>query len=479
MPFAHAVCHFLLVGVLAQVVTGCATAPPTALEAQNVPASFTGPIAEKAPVWPKADWWKSFGSTELDGYIADARKNNLDLAEASARVLQARAQTDIADSTLFPSLGLSGNASRTGPNGSASKSGYTANKFGLSLDASYELDLWGRVRNNARAAAELLKSSIYNKQTVTLTVTASVANSYLDVLALRQRVGIAGQNINTANRILSITKAKVTNGIVSRLDLAQQQALVFGEKAQILAIQEAAKEARFGLAVLLGRAPEGFEVEGDKLDGIVSPKVAPGLPSELLRRRPDVAAAEAQLAAAHANVDAARAAFFPQINLATSGGYASRAVSTLFDPASLGFNIGASLLQTIFDGGKLIGQSRLAKAQELELVANYRKTILNAFKDVETALNLVASYTQQEKYKVGQVQAASQAFSISESQYREGVTDLLTVLQAQQTLFSAQDQLVQIRLARMQVNIGLYKALGGSWRQDVDGANQIVGATNL
>ena len=352
-------------------------------------------------------------------------------------------------------------------------------KFRPSLDASYEVDLWGRVRNNARAAAETLKSSIYDKQTVALTVTASVANTYLDVLALRQRVAIAKQNTDAANRILFITKAKVTNGIASRLELAQQQALVFGEKAQVPAIQEAAKEARFGLAVLLGRAPEGFKVKGDKLDGIASPKVAPGLPSELLRRRPDVAAAEAQLAAAHANVDAARAAFFPQINLATSAGYASTAVSTLFNPASLGFNIGASLLQTIFDGGELLGQSRLAKAQELELVANYRNTVLNAFKDVETALNQVASYTQQEKYKAGQVQAASQAFRISEIQYREGVTDLLTVLQAQQTLFSAQDQLVQIKLARIQVNIRLYKALGGSWKQDADGTNRSADATNV
>lgn len=461
------------IAVLALAAAGCATAPPAALKPQDVPKTFTGPVAEGAPVWPKPDWWRGFGSTELDGLVADAQANNLDLAVAAARVLQAQAQTDISDSALFPTLGLSGNAARTGNNGG----GPNFNSFGLSLDATYEVDLWGRLRAGARAADESLKASLYNQQTVALTVTTSVANTYLDVLALRQRVAIAQQNIDAANRILSITEAKVTNGVASRLDLAQQQALVSGEKAQVPALQEAANEARFGLAVLLGRPPEGFEVKDEALDSIVAPTVAPGLPSELLRRRPDVAAAEAQLAAAHANVDAARAAFFPQIGLSASGGYASTAISSLFDPASLGFNIGAQLLQTIFDGGRLVGQSRLARAQQMELIANYRSVVLNAFRDVETALGQVASYAEQQKHTTDEVNAASEAFRISEIQYREGVADLLNVLQAQQTLFTAEDRLVQIKLARIQADIGLYKALGGSWVQNPDEATQPIPAS--
>ncbi len=458
------------IAVLALAAAGCATAPPHALKTQDVPVAFTGPVAKDAPIWPKADWWKGFGSTEMDGFIADARDNNLDLAVAAARVLQARAQTDITGSALFPSLGLSSSASRTGNNAG----GPNFNNFGVSLDASYEVDLWGKARADLRSADEALKASLYSQQTVALTVTASVANTYLDVLALRQRAAIAEHNIDAANRILSITKAKVDNGVSSRLDLAQQQALVSGQKAQVPAIQESANEARFALAVLLGRPPEGFKVKGDNLDSIVAPTVAPGLPSELLHRRPDVAAAEAQLAAAHANVDAARAAFFPQINLSASGGYASAALSSLFNPASLGFNIGASLLQTIFDGGRLTGQSRLARAQQMELVATYRSTVLNAFRDVETALGQVASLAEQEKYTSEQVKAAAEAFRISEIQYREGVADLLNVLNSQQTLFSAQDKLVQIKLARIQADIGLYKALGGSWVEDPEDATQPI-----
>ena len=460
------------IAVLALVATGCVTAPPAVLKPQDVPSAFTAPIAKDAPIWPKPDWWKGFGSTELDGLIADAQENNLDLAVAAARVLQADAQTDIAESALFPDISLGASARRQGQNRGGPNSNF--NTFGASLSASYELDFWGLARSNLRAADESLKSAQFARQVVALTVTAGVANTYLDVLALRERVTIAQQNIDAANRILSITEAKVTNGVASRLDLAQQQALVAGQKAQVPGLEEASREAGYALAVLLGRVPEGFGVKGENLNGIVSPTVAPGLPSELLRRRPDVAAAEAELAAAHANVDAARAAFFPHIDLTASGGYASTALSALFNPASLGFSIGASLLQTVFDGGRLLGESRLARAQQMELVANYRNTVLSAFQDVESALGQVASLAEQEKYKTEQVDAASEAFRISEIQYREGVADLLNVLQAQQTLFSAQDQLVQIKLARIQADIGLYRALGGSWAEDPEDATQPI-----
>lgn len=456
--------------VLALTAAGCVTAPPAVLKPQDIPTAFTAPVATGAPVWPKPDWWKGFGSPELDGLIADAQNNNLDLAAAAARVLQAEAGTDIASSALFPDISLGASAARQGQN----KGGPNFNTFGASLSASYELDFWGLARSNLRAADESLKSARFAQQVVALTVTAGVADTYLDVLALRQRVAIANQNIDAANRVLAITDAKVTNGVASRLDLAQQQALLAGQKAQVPAIEEGSREAGYALAILLGRVPEGFEVKGQNLDDIASPTVAPGLPSELLRRRPDIAAAEAELAAAHANVDAARAAFFPHIDLTASGGYASTALSTLFNPASLGFNIGASLLQTIFDGGRLLGQSRLAQAQRLELIADYRKTVLAAFQDVETALGQVASLAEQQKYKTEQVDAASEAFRISEIQYREGVADLLNVLQAQQTLFSAQDQLVQIKLARIQADIGLYKALGGSWVEDPDDVTQPI-----
>jgi outer membrane protein TolC len=191
----------------------------------------------------------------------------------------------------------------------------------------------------------------------------------------------------------------------------------------------------------------------------------PGLPSDLLLRRPDVAQAEANLASAHASVDAARAAFLPQFALTGSDGFASAAIGTLLHGPSVAWDYGGSLLQTIFDGGKLVGQKKLAEGTQQQLIATYQKAVLNAYADVETALGQVKHYDLAEQHLGHEVDAAREAFQISQLQYRQGTTDLLTVLQSQQTLFSAEDQLAQISLARMQSVVHLYEALGGGWME--------------
>jgi len=260
----------------------------------------------------------------------------------------------------------------------------------------------------------------------------------------------------------------VTNGVSSNLDLAQQRAVVAAVEAAIPNLEEQEREARYALAVMQGRPPEGFDVQGQTLEGLVPPTVVPGIPAALLARRPDIAEAEANLIAAHANLDAARAAFLPAIGLTGSGGYASSAISSLINPSSLAWTIGASLLQTVFDGGQKTSQRDVAQAQETELIATYRSTVFNALSDVESSLGQVSSLAKQEMYTTEQVKNAAEAFRISELQYREGVADLLAVLQSQQTLFTGQDTLVQIKLARLQSNISLYRALGGGWTVDTD-----------
>jgi NodT family efflux transporter outer membrane factor (OMF) lipoprotein len=466
---------------LALALSACTTPIPQQLNAHNVPSNFTAPITADAPLWPKADWWKGFGSDELNGLIDQAQRDNLDLAVATAQVLQAKAQAEIAGSVLWPQIGIGGSGDRTKTPSSQRIPGTrsTNNSFSLTGNASWALDIWGRAQNDLRSADEQVKASRYAKEAIALTVISGTGSTYFNVLALRERVAIAQANIDAANRVLSITQAKVTNGVSSRLDLAQQQAQVAGQKAQIPPLKEAEREARYALAILLGKLPEGFDVQAQSLDKIEAPAVRPGLPSELLRRRPDVAEAEANLAAAHANVDAARAAFFPSISLTGSGGFASAAIGTLVQGSNFGWSAGASILQTIFDGGNLMGQYRLSKAQQLELIATYRKTVLSAFQDVETSLGQVASLTQQEGLLTEEVKAASEAFRISEIQYREGVTDLLTVLTAQQTLFSAQDQLVQIKLARIQADVGLYRALGGGWTEADEETTQALPAATM
>jgi len=226
-----------------------------------------------------------------------------------------------------------------------------------------------------------------------------------------------------------------------------------------------------------GRQAEGYDVRAQNLDGIISPAIQPGLPSEMLLRNPSVAQAEAQLYAAHANVDYARSLYFPSLGLTGSAGYGPvAALSNLFNPATFAWSIGASVLQTIFDGGRIHAQNDLAQAQQQELIANYRKTVFTAFQDVEVSLDLVKSTTDQLRFIDVQTKASAEAFRISELQYREGTIDILTLLQNQQSLFTAQDSLVQTKLARLEANLSLYNALGGGWQQtasDADYKNQL------
>lgn len=456
---------------LALAASACTTPPPQALHEGDVPPAFTAPTTAEtatAPLWPTNDWWNNFNAPELPPLETTALSENLDLLAAAARVQQAQANTEIAGSALFPQLSLNGDATRAGSGnrttivaGVPVTTGGASNSFGIGAQASYELDLFGQNRDALSAAEENELASRYAQQTVRLTITSDVANTYLDALALRQRIAIAKQNIDAAKRILTITEAKVTNGVSSNLELAQQRAQLAGEEASIPPLEEQEREARYALAILLGRAPEGFEVTATTLDGLKAAPVRAGLPTELLTRRPDVAQAEAALLAAHANVDAARAAFFPQISL-------SAGATQFFSPSYLATTIGASLLQAIFDGGRLSGESNLTKAQQLELLVDYRKAVFSALSDAESAMGQVKSLSDQEGFVEVQQTNAAEAYRIAELQYREGVTDLLNVLQTQQTLFTAQDSLVQIRLARLQAGVGLYRALGGGWTVDTD-----------
>jgi len=463
----------LSVSMIALVAAGCTTPNPTPLDKPgDVPPAFTAPVADKqSPIWPEANWWMNFRSDELPALMQTAQKENLDLAAAAARVLQAEAQDGVAFSNLLPTLNLQGSATRQRTSaGSTSTNGLggvsrTFNSFGAGVAASYSADFWGLYRDKLYQARENLRAARYAESVVGLTVASSVAQQYFTVLATRERIVIARQNIDAAKRILTVVQAKVTNGVSSNLDLAQEQSLVATQEARLPGLIEQERESRYALAILLGRAPEGFDVNGQNLNGIASPSMQAGMPSELLLRRPDVAQAEANLFAAHANVDAARAAFFPVVNLTAGRNYASSFADTLFNPSSIAWSIGASLVQTIFDGGRLKAQDDLALAQQVEQIATYRKTVFTALSNVETALGQVSANNDQLVALTEQVRASTEAFRISELQYREGTIDILSLLQAQQSLFTAQDTLVQTKLARLGSNVSLYIALGGGWSQ--------------
>ncbi len=464
-----------LLATCSALLVGCATHVPQVLSPQLMPQSFVGQDAGRQSVWPKADWWQQFGSPELSEFIVRAQTDNRDLAVAAAGVVQAHAQTLIQRSALFPQLDAQATAERARPSASliGISNSPSGNDFGLNLAASYEVDVWGLARSNLRAATEALKAAHFGQQAVGLTVTANVASAYFGVLALRTRIAIANEDILAINDILRTIQLRVTTGTSSHLDLAQERAQVESVEAELPQLEEQELEARVGLAVLLGQPPETLEVKTPSLEAIHPPLVNPGLPSDLLLRRPDVAQAEANLASAHASLDAARAAFLPQFALTGSDGFASAAIGALLHGPSVAWDYGGSLLQTVFDGGKLVGQKKLAEGTQQQLIASYQRAVLNAYADVETALGQVHHYDLAEQHLGHEVDAAREAFQISQLQYRQGTTDLLTVLQSQQTLFSAEDQLAQITLARMQAVVHLYEALGGGWMEQPEERTQL------
>jgi NodT family efflux transporter outer membrane factor (OMF) lipoprotein len=440
-------------------VTGSApTAPPA------MPQAFVEPAAKNAAM-PAADGWSSFGSEELSALVAAAQTANPDLVIAAERVRQAEAQVRIADATLFPALNLGVGTSqrKTHLDGGDWK---TADASSATLSASYEVDLWGRNASGARAAEASLRASRFDQETVRLTLVAGVANGYFQLLSLRGRLVIARENLNIAERVFKVVDSRVKNGAASALDLARQQAAVLTQRAAIPPLELQERQTLFALAILLGRAPEGFDAAASTLTGLGVPPVSPGLPAHLLVRRPDLASAEAQLSAANANVAAARAALLPAISLTGSAGLASDVLLNFLSTPTAALALGASLLQPIFDGGRLRAQVDIAASHERELVEAYRKAVLAALVDVESALAAGARTAEQEQLQGKVVLQSRVALRLAEIRYREGADDLLTVLDAQRTLFQVEDQLAQIRLLRLQTSVRLLMAIGGSWHAE-------------
>jgi NodT family efflux transporter outer membrane factor (OMF) lipoprotein len=433
-------------------VTGCATQSPV-LTPHVAPAASYSEAPTPGAARLDGDWWKTFSSAELQSLVREALAGSPDLAIAAERVRQAEAQIQVAGSSLFPTLDLAFSTRKARDSESSS----------TSLSASYELDLWGRNAAGVRGAEQSLRATAFDRDAARLTLIAGVATSYFEVLSLRGRLAVSRENLAIGERVLAVVEARARNGAVSPLDVARQQAAVLSQRAALLPLEQQERQTLAALAILAGRLPQGFEVKATGVADLQVPPIDPGLPSELLVRRPDLASAEARLASGNADVAAARAALLPSISLTGSAGLASGALLAVLGGPTSAISLGLSVLQPIFDGGRLRGQVGVAESQERELVESYRKAILTAFGEVEDALVAASRQAQQEALQL-QVQAeAREALRLAEIRYREGADDLLTVLDAQRTLFSAQDQLAQIRENRLDAAVDLYKALGGGW----------------
>ena len=462
-----------------------------------VPAHYQyGPrsaaAAERA--LPGLDWWRQFHSRELTALMQQARVANLDIAAAVARIVQADAQARITGAALLPAIDFNGTGSRarasqtltkgnTNPNslqprgsqGAVPAALVTARNTGLpvadqvksnvqgTLNASYQLDFWGKNRAALQSAEESAVATRYARDVTELSTLASTANAYFQVLAAQDRLKAANDDIASATRVLTLIQQRAQAGTASALDIAQQQTVVGQLQASVPPLRQTLRQNRVTLAILIGRSPEQVQVRGGSLSKITIPRVTPGLPSELLIQRPDVREAEANLAAAGANVYNARASFLPTITLTGEGGYESAVLKLLLRPESAIYSAAASLAQPIFHGGELLGNLDQQKGKQDELLQDYRKAVISAFGDVENALDDIRQTALRVQIQGEVVKSSRQAFNISEERLREGTIDLVTVLQTQQSLYQAQDTLFQAQLARLQAVVSLYQALGGGW----------------
>jgi multidrug efflux system outer membrane protein len=415
--------------------------------------------------WPSADWWRGFSSPQLNLLIEEAQHANDDIAAAIARVREADAQARIAGAPLLPAL--SGTAAGTRQRGLnvVSAGTTTVNEFSALLSATYELDFWGKNRAAHDAARLAAAASRYDRVTVELTVMTSVASTYFQAIEAHDRLLVARDNLASAQRILKGLRVEQTVGIVTALDVAQQETTVAVLNAAIPPLEQQLLLSIDALAILVGKAPAEVNVTTGTLATLTEPQVTPGLPSELLARRPDIAEAEAQLMAANADIAVARASFFPSITLTASGGYESTALSSLLNPASRVYALTGGLTQPLFEGGALAGQYSFSKARYAELLANYHKTVISAFSNVEDALVALQQTALQSQRQEEAVAKARRAYEITQLQFRAGTINILTVLNTETALFTAEDALVQVKYAHLAALVSLFNALGGGWQK--------------
>ncbi|CAD0265992.1 efflux transporter outer membrane subunit [Pseudomonas veronii] len=448
--------------------------------AASLPAVDSGVAAPTAWQYAERDaaqlnnqrWWTQFGSPQLNRLIEQARRDSFDVAAAVARVRQAQATAVIAGAPLLPEVKFNLSTSHQkllrgqgGPDLDATQSNDTVNSFGANLSASYEVDFWGGRAAARDSALHSLRASASDQATVELTLLSNVADRYAQTLAARQREQIAELNLANARNVLELVQTRYDAGSATALELAQQQSLVASQQRQLPLIQQLAQESRITLAALLGQPVQALDLGTEPFQALTWPRIGSGVPSQLLSRRPDLAKAEAELAAAQADVRVARAAMLPAVTLgATFGSDAGKAVEILRSPY---YTLTGGLVAPIFNNGRLTAERDKARARQDELLQTYRGAIINGFADVEKALSNITRLDQQRQWQTQELQAAQNALRIAESRYQAGAEDWLSVLDSQRTLYTAQDLNVQLRLSRLQASIALYKALGGGWESDI------------
>jgi NodT family efflux transporter outer membrane factor (OMF) lipoprotein len=467
------------------LLAGCAVGPnyerPAALSTNAMPQSFSGSILTNAAIWkpaepsahlPRGPWWEVFGDPELNRLETLATTNNQQLAAAFANLQQARALVGVARADYFPQISapLSATRQRISANlssgaGSSSR-GSTFNTFSVPLDASWELDLWGRVRRTVESAQANLTASADDMESLKLLTQAEVATDYITLWSLDAQSRVLAETTVAYRRSLQLTQNRRQGGIATELDVSEAETQLANAEAQIPAVELRRARALHALATLCGQPAMAFTINVPTNVPLAAPGIPLGIPSELLQRRPDIAAGERRVAAANADIGVATAAFYPTVMLNGLAGYQSIDTSTLFNWPSRVWSIGPSLTLPLFTGGRNRAQLAAVRASYDATVANYRQTVLSAFQDVEDQLAAMRLLAQQLEKENAALKSARRTLEISLTRYKGGVVTYLEVAIAQSSELAHEQTVLQLEAQRLVAAVSLIKALGAGWAAD-------------
>lgn len=460
--------------ILLALLSGCTVGPDFQRPEAAVPARWSG-FTQPAATVPQtvADeelgrWWTVFADPTLSSLVERAATANLDLKLAEARIRQARAARAVAAGGLGPTLGASGSYRRsespiTGANGRAAA--VISDQYQAGFDAGWEIDIFGGQRRNLEAADADLQAAMESRRDVLVSLMAEVARNYIQLRAYQQQINITKQNLAAQQHSGKLTRERFEGGFVSGLDVANAEAQTATTAAQIPLLESSARQAIYSLSILIGEAPSALDAELSPVVAIPSaPPVVPvGVPSDLLRRRPDIRLAEAQIHAATARIGVATAELFPKFTIVGSMGYQSDDFGSLFDWSTRFWSFGPSAVWRLFESGRIQAGVEVQKALQEQDVIIYRQTVLSALQEVENALVASAKEQTHREALVTAVAANHKAVSLAEKLYIEGLTDFINVLQAQLALYITENALVQSTATVSTNLIALYKALGGGW----------------
>ncbi len=460
---------FWMLLVLCLMVGGCMKMGPDFKKPDlqlSPPEKFQYTPKNAIAVTAEDRWWEVFGDAEINSLVNRVLKNNPDLQQAAARILELQYQVIQTRADRFPTLGVQGGAQRQHEPESffaGIPMGGTVSQYSASLPASYEVDLWGKYARAEEAARAQLLQEEENRLTLSQSLVSEAISLYLQIQSLERRIQITLQSLNNYQESVTFVERRYKRGLTSILDLRQARRTLNQARGNIPQLRQELGAAQQALSVLSGEYPKTHKPYSQPEDYYKKLRaIPPGLPSELLLRRPDIRAAEAQLKALNAQIGVAKASRFPSINLTGAYGYASEELFNLFQPGAA-WSLAAALAQPLFDAGRLKANQRAAEARYAQGVAAYAKAVLNAFREVENALLTRKKQIERREDVLSFVLEARATQRVAESRYMRGLTDYLTVLNAQQTRFQAEDQLLLVELTILANRVSLHRALGGGW----------------